>query len=204
MSRTAVIGAFAVVAAVLGYLSIWRPLANPEGAGAARHTPGYRSVASDVQRGYALVQTAGGERDVLMQAAQLFARAAEADPESAEAWFGWGWALQLLGDERGAEPRYLRATALAEGDPHLADTAYFTAYNLAVVYTSDLRHLEALGALERASTLRPTQAEVWARMGRLLLEIGAAARAVTSLEKAAALGDSTVHQELARARDLAR
>ena len=99
----------------------------------------------------------------------MFAQAVQGEPESAEAWFGWGWALHLTGDERGAEAKYLRAAALAFDDPKLADTAYFTADNLASLALHQLREVEALGVLQRASTLRPAEPSVLARMGRLFL-----------------------------------
>jgi Flp pilus assembly protein TadD len=199
-SRLAVGAAFAFVALGLGYLSIWRPLVDPP----ARTKNAPAVAAPDLQRGYGLVSGAGGRREPLTEAAQIFARAAELEPQNAEPWFGWGWSLQLLGDQRGAEAKYLRAAALAFDNPKVADTAYFTAYNLGVLYTDERRVPEALGALERASTFRPNEPAVWARMGRLFLELGAGARAVASLEKAVALGDSSVTADLTRARALVR
>jgi tetratricopeptide (TPR) repeat protein len=180
-----------IVVGGIGYVSIVRPLQRARDApapldSAAAIGTGVRDPAAAIaaaQRGFDAIRRANGDRSILAEANGAFADATRLDPESAQGWFGQGWALQLSGDLAGAESRYRRAALLAIDDPAWKDIDYFTHFNLGVLYRDQGRQTLALAAYQRAADLRPDDANAWSGVGTALIALTQSGATMPALER---------------------
>jgi len=163
-------------------------IASPGGqAGVAQGTESL--VAYDLYlRGLALWQHRG--EDALWQAAELFERAAAADPGFAQAYAGQALVYAILGeyslrvsiDESDARARDFAERALALD--HTLPEPYAA---MGYVANTEMRRATAQALLRQAIALRPSFATAHQWLGESLLSDGDFELGLTSLEKATAL-----------------
>jgi tetratricopeptide (TPR) repeat protein len=165
----------------------WGGGARVAGPAMAR-APGYARAAAN-QSLYDRGREAARKKDY-EQAADLFAKAAEADPQDHEAWAELGTARSKQEKLEEAERAYLRA---AEAKPDFA----LAHLNLGRVRVMRKDFEGAALALTRAAELRPESAEAHLLLGEVHLQLKKGSKAVPHLQEAARLGKSEAHLRLA-------
>jgi tetratricopeptide (TPR) repeat protein len=101
-------------------------------------------------------------------------------PAEPELYANFGYALERVGDTKGAMDAYMRAGAL---NPNLPQASF----GLGKLMLSLGRPEEALAPLERAAALQPDLAGSFALLGRAQRELGQTDKAIASYQRALAL-----------------
>ena len=98
------------------------------------------------------------------RAAELYGRLVQVQPNVAEWWIRYGWALRYTRQYEAALDAFARADALAPN-------AYWSAYGEGLTYLALKRYDEALNALNRAIAIDPTRPGPHQWRGRIYLKL---------------------------------